>query len=177
MRAAYSLVGRMGSMPYARDPLSVVLDSRAVRLVQRAYAVRGAWAGEYLPPPGPRARAWMAAYGIDPYETDRWGELRFIRGYKRSVFWWLNNYGGTTGLRGQLNSGAGHGGWHSPVRGEWQTGIRNAEGLWAVRFRIHAGGSATSRIGRERSQRLGDNWIDADGHPTFRQSLPEDRDY
>jgi hypothetical protein len=80
-------------------------------------------------------------------------------------------------LREQLNNRTRHKGWHSPVRDEWQTGIRNAEGLWAVRFRIHAGGSATSRIGRERSQRLGDNWIDADGHPTFRQSLPEDRDY
>lgn len=164
-------------MAYQRDPLSVRLDARAVRLVGKAYAVRGSWAGEYLPPPGPRARAWMGARGIDPYERDRWGELRFIRAYKRAVFWQLNNYGGPAGLRGTLNTGAGSGGWHAPVRGEWQTGIRNAEGLWAVRFRIHASGSVTSRIGRERAQRLGDNWIDQDGHPTFLQSTPDDRDY
>ena len=63
------------------------------------------------------------------------------------------------------------------VRGEWQTGQRTAEGLWAVRFRIHAGGSRTSRIGLDRAMREGDNWIDASGHPTFRQSLPDDRDW
>jgi len=165
----------MGSVSYQRDPLSVRLDPRAVRLVERAYVVRGAWAGEYLPPPGPRARAWMAREGINPYEIDRWGELRYIRGYKRAVFWLLNNYGGVTGLRGQLNTGAGSGGWHAPVRGEWQTGIRNAEGLWALRFRIHPSGRTTSKIGKERALRLGDNWIDEDGEPTFRQSTPADR--
>lgn len=164
-------------MAYQRDPLSVRFDPRAVVLVRRAYEVRGAWAGVYLPPPGPRARAWMAYQGIDPYERDRWGELRYIRGFKRSVFWLLNNYGGVTGLRGERNTGAGSGGWHAPVRGEWQTGIRNAEGLWAVRFRIHASGSVTSRIGKERAIRLGENWIDQDGRTTFRASTPEDRDY
>jgi len=46
-----------------------------------------------------------------------------------------------------------------------------------VRFRIHAAGSKTSKIGKDRATRLGENWIDADGHPTFRQSTPEDRDY
>ena len=105
------------------------------------------------------------------------GELRYIRAYKRAVFWWLNNYGGVDHLRGTRNTGAGSGGWHSPVRGEWQTGVRNAEGLWAVRFRIHPGGAATSRIGHDRAIRLNDNWIDQDGHPTFRQSLPDDRDW
>ena len=152
-----------------------MFDGRAVTLVNRAYAVKGSWAGAYVPPPGPRAMAWMARRGISPYERDRWGEIRFLRAFKRAVFWQLNNYGGVDGLRGTQNTGAGSGGWHSPVRGEWQTGVRNAEGLWAVRFRIHAGGSATSRIGRERAMRLGDNWIDASGHPTFRQSLPDDR--
>jgi hypothetical protein len=169
-------------MAYRRDPLSEVLDSWAVGLVQRAYSVRGAWAGGFVPPPGPRARLWMASQGINPYEIDRWGELRYIRAHKRSVFWLLNNYGGVTSLRSEKNTGAGSGGWHAPVRGEWQTGVRVERpewtaARWAVRFRIHASGSVTSRIGRERSQRLGDNWIDADGKPTFRQSTPEDRDY
>lgn len=164
-------------MPYQRDPLSRRFDTRAVRLIERAYAVKGSWAGEYIPPPGPRATAWMRARRISPYERDRWGEIRFIRAYKRSVFWNLNRYGGVTGLRGTANAGAGSGGWHAPVRGEWQTGLRNAEGLWAVRFRIHPGGSRTSRIGFERAERLGENWIDADGHPTFLQSTPDDRDY
>jgi hypothetical protein len=168
-------------MPYQRDPLSVRFDGKAVRLVSRAYRVKGSWAGDFLPPPGPRARAWMAWHGIDPYERDRWGELRYIRAFKRSVFWHLNTYGGVVSLREEKNTGAGSGGWHAPVRGEWQTGVRARQGEhvgeWAVRFRIHPGGSKTSRIGKETAIRLGENWIDADGKPTFRQSTPEDRDY
>jgi hypothetical protein len=169
-------------VPYQRDPVSVPFDAKAADLIRRAYAVKGSWAGDYLSPPGPRARAWAASIGIDLYERDRWGELRYIRAYKRSVFWILSNYGGVGGLRGQQNLGHGRGGWHAPVRGEWQTGLRVerpewTSARWAVRFRIHAGGSATSRIGLVRAQRLGENWMDADGHPTFRQSTPDDRDY
>ena len=151
-------------------------------MIARAYAVRGSWAGDFLAPPGPRARAWARAQGIDLMERDRWGELRYIRAFKRSVFWQLNKYGGVAGLRGQVNTGAFSGGWRAPVRGQWETGVRVERPewqtfRWAVRFRIHPGGSVTSRIGLQRAARLGDNWMDADGHPTFRQSTPEDRDY
>ena len=168
-------------MPYQRDPLSLRFDGKARQLVERAYAVKGQWAGDYVPPPGPRARLWMAAHGIyRPYEIDRWGEIRWLRAYKRSVFWLVNTYGGVTGLRDGPNTGAGSGGWHSPVRVEWQTGVRAERpewtaARWAVRIRIHPGGSKTSRIGLARAAREGDRWIDDDGHPTFRQSLPEDR--
>lgn len=166
--------------PYTRDPLSERFDVLARTFLARAYAVRGQWAGEYVPPPGPRARAWMLERGISPYEIDRWGEIRWIRAYKRSVYWTANWYGGTTGLRGEPNTGAGAGGWHAPVRLEWQTGIRVdrpgwSAARWAVRLRIHPAGSATSRIGREKAERLGDSWISRGGEPTFRQSLPDDR--
>jgi hypothetical protein len=167
---------------YQRDPLSTRFDGKSARLISRAYAVRGAWAGDYLPPPGPRARLWMAAQGIDPYERDRWGELRYIRSYKRSVFWVLNNYGGVAELRGEKNTGAGSGGWHAPVRGQWETGIRNVEGAWAIRFRIHPAGrgdgrSETSRRGRQLGNALGNRWIDDDGHATYLQSTPDERGY
>jgi hypothetical protein len=169
-------------VPYQRDPISVPFDGKARELIRRAYLVKGAWAGDYLPPPGPRARAWAASQGIDLFERDRWGELRYIRAYKRSVFWVLNYYGGVNDLRGQQNTGSGRGGWHAPVRGQWETGLRVERPewrtfRWAVRVRIHPGGSATSRIGLRRAERLGENWIDPDGHPTFRQSTPDDRDY
>jgi hypothetical protein len=177
MSASYAPVGETVYVAYRRDPLSVVFDGKAARLIRQAYAVKGAWAPDFLPPPGPRARLWMASQGIDPYERDRWGELRYIRSYKRSVFWILQHYGGVSGLRAEPNTGSFSGGWHSPVRGQWETGIRNAEGLWAVRFRIHAGGSKTSRIGKERAIRLNENWVDRNGHPTFRQSQPDDRDW
>jgi hypothetical protein len=166
---------------YQRDPLSRRFDGLARELIGRAYRVRGEWAGAYVPPPGPRAWAWMLANGIySPYERDRWGEIRWIRAYKRAVFWNVNWYGGVSGLRGQANTGAGSGGWHAPVRVEWQTGIRVERpgwtaARWAVRMRIHPGGAKTSRIGLERAERLGENWIDRDGRPTFRQSLPDDR--
>jgi hypothetical protein len=166
---------------FTRDPLSVRFDDRAVRLIRRAYAVRGAWAGDFIPPPGPRARFWMAWNGIDPWERDRWGELRFIRAYKRAVFWQLNHYGGVSGLRPTMNTGAGTEGWHAPVRGQWETGVRPTSGThageWAVRFRIHAGGARTSSIGKDRAIRLGDNWLDERGHPTFRQSTVADHDW
>jgi hypothetical protein len=158
----------------------VVFDSKAAAFLGRAYAVKGAWAGDYLPPPGPRARLWMFTQGIDPYEVDRWGELRFIRAYKRSVFWVLNWYGGVSGLRGERNLPKQSGGWHAPVRGEWQTGVRNDAGAWAVRLRLHPDGkgggrSETSRRGRQLGNALGNRWIDDDGHPTFRQSTPDER--
>jgi len=50
---------------------------------------------------------------------------------------------------------------------EWQ-GAR-----WAVRMRLHRPGGATSEAGR----RARDPWIGADGHVTFRQSVPDDRDW
>ena len=168
--------------PFERDPLSVRFDPSARRLVERAYAVKGSWAGDFVPPPGPRARLWMAAHGIySPYERDRWGEIRWLRAYKRSVYHLVNWYGGTTGLRGERNSGAGSEGWHAPVRVEWETGVRVREGVhagrWAVRIRIHPGGRATSRIGLARAAREGNAWMTADGHQTFRASTAADHEW
>lgn len=168
---------------WTRDPLSVRFDSQARKLVERAYAAgMGTWAGAYVPPPGPRARLWMASEGIDPYERDRWGEIRYLRAYKRAAFHLVNYHGGVKGLREEKNLGAGTHGWHAPVRGEWQTGLRNAEGLWAVRMRLWPAGegdgkSETSRRGRRLGTVLGNRWIDDDGRPTFRQSTIDDHDW
>jgi hypothetical protein len=168
---------------YKRDPLSERFDGKARELVEKAYRVKGEWAGGYVPPPGPQARQWMASHGIlFPYERDRWGEIRWIRAYKRSVFHLVAWYGGVNGLRGERNTGAGGGGWHAPVRVQWETGLlvskpEWAAARWAVRIRIHSAGDATSRIGREKAAAAGDAWITADGHATFRQSTPDDRGY
>lgn len=167
-------------MPYSRDPLSVLFDVPARRFLTRAYTVRGDWAGDYVPQPGPNAWTWLAVHGVNPYELDRWGELRWIRAYKRAVYWQANWYGGVAGLRGTPNTGAGSGGWHAPVRLQWETGVRVERpqwtaARWAVRVRVWPAGSKTSRIGREKAERLGEAWISADGGPTFRQSLPDDR--
>jgi hypothetical protein len=159
---------------YTRDPLSARFDLPARRLVEEAYEVRGEWAGMILAPPGPRARQWMYAHGINPYERDRWGELRFIRSFKRSVFWQVKWYGGLYGLRATANSASGgaESNWGAPVRVQWQTGVQVDTGgplkSWAVRIRLHEPGDATRLAGRRDPNR----WIDDAGHPTFRQSNP-----
>ncbi|HTX26218.1 MAG TPA: hypothetical protein VME19_04265 [Streptosporangiaceae bacterium] len=169
-------------MVYRRDPLSVRFDLPARRLVEAAYERKGEWVYGFLPPPGPKARAWMSAQGINPYERDRWGELRFIRSYKRAVFWTVKWYGGLDGLRGTPNAASGgkESHWGAPVRVQWETGtiVRDEDsphfGAWAVRIRIHGRGGATAAAGR----RARDPWIDpVTGRPTFRQSLPDDRDW
>lgn len=161
---------------YSRDPLSERFDLPARKLIEHAYANRGEWAGYLLPPPGPRARAWMAARGIRPYERDRWGELRFIRSFKRSVYWQVKWYGGREGLRASRNSASGgkRSHWGAPVRVQWETGRQVTDpgghlGAWAVRIRIHPKGKATAAAGR----RARDRWVDDEGHPTFRQSRPD----
>jgi hypothetical protein len=163
-------------MPYTRDPLAVRFDLPARRLITAAYDGLGDWAGWVLPPPGPNARAWMRSQGIAPYERDRWGELRYVRAFKRSVYWQVKWYGGLYGLRGDRNTASGGAGshWGAPVRVAWQTGRQlepapgQALGAWAVRIKIVPPGGATEAIGRASRER----WIDDAGHPTFRQSNP-----
>jgi hypothetical protein len=116
----------------------------------------------------------------NPYERDRWGEIRWLRGYKRAVYWQASYYGGTTGLRGQPNAAAGSG-WGAPVRVEWETGVRVREagpnlGYWAIRIRLHPDSMTTARIGLHRAVRERNNWIDPyHRHPNHRQSGPDDR--
>ena len=174
-------------MVYRRDPLSVRFDLPARRLIARAYEDKGTgrWTVGFLPPPGPKARAWAAREGINLYERDRWGELRFIRSFKRSVFWNVKWYGGVTGLRGSRNTASGgkESHWGAPVRVQWETGIivRDEDsphfGKWAVKMRLHPSGYTTSKFGHAQAMRLKVNWINPDGRPNFRQSLPDDRDW
>lgn len=163
-------------MPYTRDPLSARFDAPARRLIAAAYDDFGEWTGYLLPPPGPKARAWMAARGISPYERDRWGELRFVRAFKRSVFWNVKWYGGTDGLRSSRNTASGgyKSNWGAPVRVAWQTGRQvipegQLLGSWAVRIKIVPPGGRTQEIGRAERRR----WITDDGRPTVWQSNVE----
>lgn len=164
---------------YTRDPLSERFDVLSRQLIEEAYEVRGLWAGYLLPPPGPRARAWMASRGINPYERDRWGELRFIRAFKRSVFWQVKWYGGLYGLRGTANSASGgaESAWGAPVRVQWQTSRQvevpgQALGSWAVRIRIWESGEVTRQAGRYYGNLDGNRWITDTGVPTSLQSNP-----
>lgn len=164
---------------YERDPLSVLFDQPAREFLQRAYAARGEWVGQYLPPPGVRGRAWAAFYGIDPWAVDRWGEVRWVRAFERAVFWQAKYYGGTRGLRQTPNvaSGGGDSHWGAPIRVEWETGARVLrpgwpQRRWAVRIRIHPRSAKTERLGLAARH----PWIH-NGRPTDWASTPADRDW
>jgi hypothetical protein len=158
-----------------RDPISVWFDPAARAFLERAYRAQGEWAGQYLAPPSPRALARLAAYGINPYARDRWGEVRWVRAYKRAVYYQLRLYGTREGMsygRERVSK------W--PARSlEWQTGARVLRAgwpqrRWAIRVRLHPTGRAASAAAR--SIPASRRWI-VNGRATDRQSTPADRDY
>jgi hypothetical protein len=160
-----------------RDPVSRWFDAAAARLLQRAYDDPGHWVAQYLAPPSQAARAELATIGIDPFERDRWGEVRWVRAFKRSVYWNLRTYGYATAFR----PGAPR---TSPKGGralEWQTGRRVTKpgwpaARWAIRVRLHPAGAAAHRAAL--SIPAGRRWINpATGEPTARQSTTLDRDW
>ena len=160
-------------MPWERDPVSAWFDAAARRLAERAYRAGGDWATVYVAPPSAARMAQLSAMGVNPWERDRWGEQRWVRSFKRSLYHVVNYHGGVDGLRARPNTGAGSHGWHAPVRVEWETGGLIRKAGWPtrrreVRVRIHPGGPATSAIGQQERKR----WVDDAGHPTSRQSLP-----
>lgn len=133
---------------FERDPVSEQFDAAARRLLVRAYANQGDWTGTYLAQPSPLWRAWGLAHGIDLSARDRWGEIRWVRGFKRSVYWNLAWYG----YAGQLGSAPriGKGDGKALV---WQTGklVRKAgwpARRWAIRVRLEPGGRAAEAHAR-----------------------------
>ncbi len=158
-----------------RDPVSAWFDPAARRLLERAYAAQGEWAGQYLAPPSPRALAHLALIGVNPYGRDRWGEVRWVRAYKRAVYYQLKLYGTRDGMNYAQQRVSK---W--PARSlEWQTGARVLRAgwpqrRWAIRIRIHPTGAAATRAAR--SIPASRRWM-VNGRPTARQSTPADRDY
>lgn len=155
-----------------RDPLSEWFDTPARRLIRRAYARRGQWTGVYLAPPTITQRAYAARLGIyDLYERDRWGEQRWVRAYKRAVYYQLKKHGYADGFRpDQFRASP----WPA-VALEWQTGRRVLRSgwpsrRWAIRVRLHDGGASARRaaLAKPASER----WVG-----TGRQSTADDHDW
>lgn len=159
-------------MPTTRDPLSEWFDPAARRLIRRAYARRGQWVGVYLAPPTLEQRARAAVLGVwDLYERDRWGEQRWVRAYKRAVYWQLRMHGWHDGPRFAETRASP---WPA-VALEWQTGRRvtraNWAGRrWAIRVRLHDGGQAAARAAAARP--ASEQWVG-----TARQSTVDDHDW
>jgi hypothetical protein len=80
--------------PYQRDPLSEWFDGAASDWLARAYRTPGKWVTVYLAPPSKTRRALARTMGEpDLDKRDRWGEIRWVRAYKRAVYWNHKNYG------------------------------------------------------------------------------------
>ena len=164
-----------GWMQDQRDPVSKWFDASAVDFLARAYRDQGQWVSQYLAPPSRRARGALAVMGEDWQARDRWGEVRWVRAFKRSVYYQLRVHG----YAGELRLGESR---VSPWPGmslEWETGRRVTkpgwpQARWAIRIRLHPTGAAANRAARKIP---GDQrWIDpATGRATELQSTLADR--
>jgi hypothetical protein len=134
-------------MPATRDPLSEWFDGAARNLISRAYDNRGQWTGVYLASPTPVQRAHAALLGVyDLNERDRWGERRWVRAYKRSVYYQLKRHGFADAPRWEQTRVSV---WPA-VALEWETGQLIRKQGWpvrrrAIRVRLHDGGKAARR--------------------------------
>jgi hypothetical protein len=110
-------------MPLAtRDPLSPQFDGKARALIRRADARREQWTGSHLAAPTIEQRARASLMGVwNLYEIDRWGEARWVRAYKRAVYY-------------QLRAD-----WPG-IALEWNRTARSARGgfRWLIQVRAHA---------------------------------------
>lgn len=85
---------------YKRDPISEWFDAAALQWLVRAYRHPGRWEPTYLAPPSPARRLQAAALGeYDLGAVDRWGEIRWVRAFKRSVYHQHKLYGYASGMR------------------------------------------------------------------------------
>lgn len=87
---------------FDRDPVSVLLDRGARRLLDRAYQSPGRWVSTRLADPTPAHIAHFAAEGIDVTGPDKAARnldahTRWARGYVRALYYqhlWYSQLGG-----------------------------------------------------------------------------------
>jgi hypothetical protein len=77
---------------YERDPVSVLFDEGARRLLERAYARPGQWIGTRVKAPSAAEAGWFAAQGINVYGRDQIGRDRWAAGFIRAVYYQHRNY-------------------------------------------------------------------------------------
>lgn len=160
-------------MPYERDPVSVLWDTAAVRVLAETRALKGGWRGTRIADPTPRQRAALLdVYGIDPDGPDnpssiggRRGGLnartRWARGFVRALAYANDRRHGGPGLALEIEVGV-----HKPALGVIPAGR-------AVRVRVRRGGSARAVQAKPESKRI---WV-GDREPGGRWSDPARRDW
>jgi len=123
-------------MSYQRDPVSVLFDAGAARLLRRAYDRPGAWAGTRVKPPEASQVAFALYRGINLYRPDPGAGDRWTRAFIRSLYhlntWYV--------WAGQLQGGRRRM-YKNPQAIRYQVGSRNAQG-WPVRVMVAAGSAA-----------------------------------
>lgn len=183
---------------FRRDPISVLFDAPARRLLERAYAApRGTWVRTRLADPAMRARTYAASLGIDldgPDGTSAGGgrqaettaRTRWGRAFVRAVWYqhkWFSprTQSGAWSKRTAARSAGGlqiEVGRHIAASPQYDPANPRAGGFpagRAVRVRVQAGGAAKLRAVRQLpdSRRI----YDDAGDPAARHSDPELRDW
>lgn len=157
--------------------MSVLWDSAAAALLERARKARGGWQGTRIADPSDRQRAALLGLGIDVLGKDvpsaaggraRGGagldaKTRWARGFARAVWYANDRRNGGPGLSLELEVGV-----HKPPLGVIPAGR-------AVRLRVRRGGMVSRRI-VQRMPDAGRIYDDA-GQAAGRWSDPSLRDW
>lgn len=146
-----------------RDPVSLVWDTAAARILQRVYEQRGGWYATRITDPPPSLLAYFGAkHDIDLTGPDNAATIsgrhinyrtRWNRGFVRAV-----NY------RNDRRHGGPGGPLEIQVGRPKPAGPGNTPAGWAVRLRVRRGGDKRARRAVER-KKYGDRIWTGDGEP------------
>ena len=157
--------------------MSVLWDTAAAALLERARKARGGWQGTRIADPSPRQRTALLGLGIDPLGRDKPSAVngrarggagldaktRWARGFARAVWYRNDRRNGGPGLSLELEVGV-----HKPALGVIPAGR-------AVRLRVRRGGAVSRRIVARMSDEK--RIFDDAGNPAGRWSDPALRDW
>lgn len=170
-------------MASLRDPVSMLFDAPARRLLERAYRQPNTWVGTRLADPGIRARTYAVARGIDVDAPDRGGtatggrsgglnaRTRWARAFVRAVYYQHKQSGHTRPIRVEV-------GRHIPASPQFDPRDPGAGGFpagRAVRVWYGAGGKARERAVKRLADR--DRIFTDDGRQGRRWADPAKRDW
>ena len=148
----------------ARDPLSELLDAAARRLLDRAYASPGQWAGTRLADPSIQHIRYANALGIYPLSRDPavGGEAktRWARAFTRALYYQHKWYsaGGGPGFRSSRRTAARATGALIVEVGRAMPALGVIPAGRAVRVKLASGGQAKEKaVARKPENQL---WVD-----------------